>query len=271
MDNLLLSYTEDLQKAERTPRRYAGRGIGLAVLLTTATLSLNACNSDDSSSEIVTDSSSLVTTTSIDANKVDIPSSSSFAVETTEATTTDVTPTTESVPTTMNLEEQFLNLELPDYEIGERMGYIAIDGIVLTQLFQADDGLSTENPFVDYVVEGAAAWGGELKPGNGINNTMVIGGHRTAESAPFNKLQEVKKGDELLVVFQTGDSYSATDVATLKYVTQMDAPVQITQYDVDLVTEQLDAPSVRLFTCNSLDYRLIMDFELVSVENTIDN
>jgi LPXTG-site transpeptidase (sortase) family protein len=271
MDNTPASNFEGLHQPEIVRSRTNVSRFGLAALVASAALTLNACggSADNSSDTIAAESST--TSANVYETILETTTSSIPAEETTEVTSIDTASAAETVPEVLLPEKQYLALELPDYEIGERMGYIAIDGIVLTQLFQADDGLSTENPFVDYVEEGAAAWGGELKPGNSIKNTMVIGGHRTAEGAPFNKLQEVKKGDELVVVFQTGDSYNATDVATLKYVTQMDAPVQITQYDVDLVTKQLETPSVRLFTCNSLDFRLIVDFELVSVENTVDN
>lgn len=155
------------------------------------------------------------------------------APTTTEAATTT---TTEYVgPPTLGPDETLPTPAPPPKEDGTKddqtvLGTIEIPAIKLKQTILQGIRLSTFD-------KGVGHWPGTALPGN-VGN-VVLGGHRTSGIRPFRNLDQLKKGDEILVT---------TDQGTFVYV--VDGQTVVDPVDGMWILTQTSKATMTLFACH---------------------
>jgi len=112
---------------------------------------------------------------------------------------------TVSDPEVASLEEQFAasageplpeDLLLPTPEVGSGIGRIQIPAIGV-------DWIVVEGVSLDVLKDGPGHYQGTPYPGQAGN--VAIAGHRTTYGAPFNRIDELKSGDEITITTAQGE------------------------------------------------------------------
>lgn len=211
------------------------------------------------------------------------PETTTTTTQPTTTTTSTTTTTTQPRRTTTTVEqlspqEQLVEdyneigelFERADPQPGQRIGYMAINGEWLTDLYMSVDLFSSSPLFVDFVDYGAGV-AADYVPGLVVNAT--VGGHRTAKTHPFSTITEYEQGEELDIFYELDtDNDGALDTrARLTYRGMLDSYVRINPDEVHYSTDQeYDTPILTRFTCDSgplggTQFRIITQHELESV------
>lgn len=222
-----------------------------------------------------------------------IPETTTTTTQPRRTTTTTTQPTTTTTSTTttstqprrttttveqLSPQEQLVEdyneigeiFERADPQPGQRIGYMAINGEWLTDLYMSVDLFSSSPLFVDYVDHGAGV-AADYVPGLVANAT--VGGHRTSKTHPFSTITDYKQGEELDIFYELDtDKDGALDTrARLTYRGMLDSYVRINPDEVQYSTNQeYDTPILTRFTCDrgplgGTQFRIITQHELESV------